>query len=176
MQAGGCDPFCALCQFVLGYTLSFTSLNFILLSTSVLWDCGGIQWMCLYLSPQTYPLRYGIWLLPCCRFCLSGHVLFGQNQILCQWPCTTFLLMSCHSELHAEYKSFTSSLILFSSSFLSRSTSTPRVCFSCNKAQVYCDFLFLILLCLQMKYSTNRVFIFRVLGYLHPLVLPSQIH
>ena len=76
----------------LGLHINFSNLNLILLSTFVSWDWVVIQWVCLYLCTWINSLRYGSWLLPCCRcsHILSGHVLFWQDQFLCQLPCTAF--------------------------------------------------------------------------------------
>ena len=63
MQAGWYNPVCSPYWFVLGYTFNCQSLH-----------CVGIQEICLYLCPWTNPLRYGSWVVTCCRLSLLQSV------------------------------------------------------------------------------------------------------
>ena len=43
----------------------------------------------------------------------SGCVLFGQDHLMCQWPCTTLMVVPCDSEWHVECLSLFCSFLSF---------------------------------------------------------------
>ena len=92
--------FCAIYWFVLGYTLTFPSLNFIYLNSFIFCDCFGIQWISLYLYHLINYLRYSNSLIPYLRHdCLQSKksCLFWARPIFVPLDMHSFAIVVCHS-------------------------------------------------------------------------------
>ena len=173
----GAWSFCAPYWFLLNYALIFLSMT---LSHKALFfyrtvlGCTGYVFISA-LSPTPWDTAVG-YILVTDSVCyhLSGHVLFGQDQLLCHCPCTTSLIMSYHSEWNAECLSLTDSFFVLLI-FLFQLCINFRIGLSYNRVLFPYNLLFLMWLFLQMLHTTTRPFIFRVLIYLSPILVPGQI-
>ena len=94
------------------------------------------------------------------NFCASGHVQLCKLFCVIQNDMLNVIILK---------HNYFVLLMVFSSS------ASLVEAISCNRVWFFCDFIFLMWLLLQILHPTIEPFIFRVQGYMYPLLEPGQL-
>ena len=145
------ESFCAINWFVLGYILIFPHQNFVSVLFLFRTILGYLGHVCILVKWQIFgdTADSSFFVMEVTCYSPSGYVLFGQHYLLCQWTCTTSLVVSYHSKWHVKCLPFSSSIIFFSLHFPSSRVSASET-ISCSRVQSLCSYLFLMWLSIQM--------------------------